>query len=265
MAPIITDPATGAQAIAGSMKNCRKPLFFTGAGISTESGIPDFRGPKGIWKTNKPIMFQDFVASAQVRLDAWKRHFATRGTLVDAEPNTGHRVIAGMMQKWDTSYLITQNVDGLHQRAGSPSERVVELHGNATYAKCLDCEVRYESDTIRERLEAEDKALNCLECGGIIKTATISFGQPMPQREVALTMALAMNCDVFLCMGSSLEVFPAADVPYKAAESGARLIIVNNQPTGADSVADLVVRAPLGDVLEQVWDLLCDAATQPTE
>lgn len=246
---IVTQTPEGIELLTALMLQSQRPLLFSGAGISTESGIPDFRGPSGFWKTNKPILFQDFIGSAEVRLQAWKGHFAARQMMTDAEPNAGHIAVAALMRRWPESWLITQNVDNLHQNAGCEEHRVIEIHGNATYALCLSCDKRYETEQVRQMLEKEEKAPQCTECGGIIKTATISFGQPMPEKKTLHSFALSSNCDLFLCLGSSLVVEPAASMPATALSHGAKLAIVNLEPTPLDELADLVIQAPLGEVL----------------
>ena len=253
---VIESAREGAEHLAQMFSECEKPLFFTGAGISTESGIPDFRGPSGFWKTNTPIQFQDFLASEQVRLQSWQRHFAVRETMLQAQPNSGHLAIARMMEIYPEASLITQNVDNLHQDAGSESRRVVELHGNATYAKCLSCHVRHETESIRQQIEEIGSAPLCSKCGGIVKTATISFGQSMPQAEVLRSMALAKSCDLFLSMGSSLLVQPASEMPVIASENGSRLAIINLEQTPADAMADVAIRAPLGELLTSLLQKL---------
>ncbi|MFM1566727.1 MAG: SIR2 family NAD-dependent protein deacylase, partial [SAR86 cluster bacterium] len=152
-------------------------VIFTGAGISTESGIPDFRGPQGVWKTNTPIYFQDFIGSEEVRKDSWKRKFSGQDIIKKAKPNIGHLAVAEVINKHESAYLITQNVDNLHQDAGVPDDKITEIHGNAHYASCLDCGIRYELNSIKKAFLENETVPYCDSCGGIIKTATISFGQ----------------------------------------------------------------------------------------
>jgi len=223
-------------------------IFFTGAGISTESGIPDFRGPSGFWKTNKPIYFHDFIESEEVRKKSWERSKDTKDKFQKVEPNIGHKAIANIMKKTPNSHLITQNVDNLHQKAGVPDNQITELHGNSTYAKCLECEVRYELAPIYKAFSEKGKIPFCDECGGIVKTATISFGQPMPEEEMRIAQAKTVLCDLFITVGTSLVVFPAAGFPQLAKEIGAKLIIINNEPTDLDAIADLVIHEQIGKV-----------------
>ena len=223
-------------------------VFFTGAGISTESGIPDFRGPSGFWKTNKPIYFQDFIGSEEIRRRSWERNTVVKEKITSVEPNIGHKAIANIISEKPDSYLITQNVDNLHQKAGVPDEKITELHGNSTYAKCLDCEERYELGPIHEAFSKDGKIPYCDECGGIVKTATISFGQPMPEAEMREAQEVTVRSDLFIAIGTSLVVFPAAGFPQLAKETGAKLVIINNEPTDFDPIADLVIHEQIGKV-----------------
>tara|TARA_X000000368_G_scaffold399247_1_gene370038 strand:- start:496 stop:1227 length:732 start_codon:yes stop_codon:yes gene_type:complete len=229
-----------------------KIVFFTGAGISTESGIPDFRGPKGIWKTTQPIYFQDFIASEEKRLESWERKFSSDGTFASASPNIGHLKISEIMQKKQKAHLITQNVDNLHQDSGVDNSRITELHGNATYAKCLECHLRYELDVLRDNFLRNKIPPICDICGGFIKTATISFGQPMPEEEMRIAQEKTLTCDLFISIGTSLLVFPAAGFPQLAKEVGAKLVIINNQPTDFDHIADLVISEQIGEVFSAI-------------
>jgi NAD-dependent deacetylase len=228
-------------------------VVFTGAGISTESGIPDFRGPNGVWKTMRPIDFSDFVASEDVRRESWRRKFCS-DTMGQAEPNSGHLAVAKLVSMGKASWVITQNVDGLHQKSGVPDERVIELHGNANYATCLSCGVRYELDEIKANFEVSETVPYCSGCGGMLKTATISFGQAMPERPMQLAEQATLGCDLFIAIGSSLTVYPAASFPRVAKQQGANLVIVNNEPTDLDPVCDLVLHHPIGQTLTAALD-----------
>jgi NAD-dependent deacetylase len=223
---------------------------FTGAGISTEAGIPDFRSPGGLWTVNKPIPFEDFIASAEARREAWRRRFAMDEAFAKARPTRGHRTIARWVAEGRSPAVITQNIDNLHQDSGVPGERVVEIHGNTTYATCLACGARHGLAFVRERLEAAGEPPPCRACGGILKTATVSFGQAMPQDAMRRAMALAGEADVLIAIGSSLVVHPAASLPVLAARSGAALVIVNREATPLDDLADLVIRGEIGNVLD---------------
>jgi NAD-dependent deacetylase len=224
---------------------------FTGAGISTESGIPDFRSPGGIWARYKPIEFGDFIASAEARRESWRRKFATHPTLASATPNAGHRALARLVEQGRMSAIITQNVDGLHQASGVPDDKVIELHGNTTYAACLDCHRRHELDWVRDIFADGERLPACTSCGGHIKTATISFGQAMPQEAMERAQAATIAADLFIVLGSSLVVYPAAGFPITAKRNGSRLVIVNRDPTDQDELADLVINAEIGAVMSR--------------
>ena len=228
-------------------------VFFTGAGISTNSGIPDFRGPKGIWKTSQPIYFQDFVNSEEKRKESWERKFSNELNINKAKPNPGHQKIAEIMKKKGLSHLITQNVDNLHQDSGVGDDRITELHGNATYAKCLDCQLRYDLAELKESFLRTKEPPQCSECNGLIKTATISFGQAMPEEEMVIAQKKSISCDLFICIGTSLAVFPAADLPVLAKETGSKLVIINNEPTQMDHIADLVINRDISEVFSEIF------------
>ena len=226
-------------------------VIFTGAGISTESGIPDFRGPQGVWKTNTPIYFQDFIGSEEVRKDSWKRKFSGQDIIKKAKPNIGHLAVAEVINKHESAYLITQNVDNLHQDAGVPDDKITEIHGNAHYASCLDCGIRYELNSIKKAFLENETVPYCDSCGGIIKTATISFGQPMPEEGMQIAQRKTLGCDLFITIGTSLVVYPAAGFPKLAKEIGAKLIIINNEPTDFDPIADLDIHEQIGKVFSE--------------
>ena len=227
-----------------------KIVGFTGAGISTECGIPDFRSPGGIWSKYKPIDFQTFMASAEARREALYRYIKVREHVGDVEPGRGHKALANLAQSGRLTHIVTQNIDGLHHASGIPQDRIIELHGNGTYAKCLECGARHELDWVAEELKRIDGAPACVECGGIVKTATISFGQAMPEKEMRRAEIVTLDCDLFLAIGSSLVVHPAAGFPVIAKQNGARLVIINREPTPLDAYADLVIADDIGDVLE---------------
>ena len=230
----------------------RRIVAFTGAGISTESGIPDFRSPGGIWTKYQPIYFDDFMSSEEMRREAWRRKFATDETMTKAEPNAGHRALAKLVEQGRMSAIITQNIDGLHQRSGVPERCIIELHGNTTYASCLDCGQRYELAPIKKEFVASGKLPICEKCDGIVKTATISFGQAMPEIQMARAQDETQGCDLFIVLGSSLVVYPAAGFPRIAKRRGARLIILNRDPTDQDEDADLVIHQEIGPTLSRV-------------
>lgn len=222
---------------------------FTGAGISTESGIPDFRSPGGLWTRNRPIPFDEFVASQEARDESWRRRFAMEPSFAAARPGRGHRALASLYKAGKVPAIITQNIDNLHQASGFDAEHVVELHGNTTYARCIGCGTRYEIAWVRERFEPEGIAPSCTLCDEPVKSATISFGQAMPEEEMRRATELAQHCDLFIAIGSSLVVWPAAGFPLMARNCGAKLVIINNEPTDQDDVADLVIRHDIGETL----------------
>ena len=231
-----------------------RAVIFTGAGISTESGIPDFRSPGGIWTKNQPIQFQDFMASEDARRETWRRKIETDKVMLQAKPNKGHLAVAKLMHLGTVRHLITQNIDGLHQAGGAPDDRVIELHGNATYATCLECAERFELDPIKQAFSAEGTLPVCA-CGGHVKTATISLGQQMPQEPMRRANEAANDCDLFIAVGSSLVVYPAAGFPLIAKNAGADLVIINRDPTDQDQFADLVIHGEIGATLAKVVPL----------
>ncbi|WP_112663508.1 SIR2 family NAD-dependent protein deacylase [Microvirga flavescens] len=236
--------------LRGIIAGARSAVGFTGAGISTESGVPDFRSPDSPWMRHKPIPFDLFVSSAAARREAWRRKFAMDDLYRDATPNRGHRALASLVHAGKMAAVITQNIDGLHQASGIPAEQVVELHGNGTYARCLDCGMRHELQAIRTIFGQKGAAPVCDDCQGLLKSATISFGQAMPVDEMRKAQELAMTCDLFFVIGSSLVVHPAAGLPVLAKRNGAKVIILNRQETPLDEIADLVIHAEIGPVLE---------------
>jgi NAD-dependent deacetylase len=227
-----------------------RTVAFTGAGISTECGIPDFRSPGGLWSKYRPIDFQTFMSSPEARREALSRYIKVRESVGSPEPGRGHRALARLARLGKVSHVITQNIDGLHQASGLGPEQVIELHGNGTYAHCLECGRRHELDWVAGELEARSGAPDCLTCGGIVKTATISFGQAMPAEAMMRAEQATLGCDVFLAIGSSLVVYPAAGFPLMASRKGARVVIVNREPTELDGFAELVIHDDIGDVLE---------------
>ena len=243
-------------ALAALLQESRRAVIFTGAGMSTESGIPDFRSPGGIWTKMMPVEFQDYVSDPGARRVSWQRRFEMEETWSKVAPNDGHRAVAQLVASGKVSHVITQNIDALHQAGGVADEQVIELHGNTRYAKCLDCGRRVEIADIRAHFEAHGDAPDCADCGGIVKTATISFGQPMPEGEMARAEAASLACDLMLVLGSSLAVFPAAGFPLLAKRNGARLAILNRDQTPHDRFADLVINAEIGPTLRAVIGIL---------
>ncbi|KZM48327.1 Sir2 family NAD-dependent protein deacetylase [Labrenzia sp. OB1] len=219
-------------------------VALTGAGISTESGIPDFRSPGGIWSTRRPVQYQDFQASEESRLEDWDRRFEMMAFFSEAVPNAAHMALVFLARSGGLKRLITQNVDGLHQASGFPQERLTEIHGNSTFATCLSCGERAELEAQRYYVEAGISPV-CGVCGGYLKAAVISFGQQMPEDELNTAAEAAQNCDLFLVLGSSLVVHPAAHLPAMAVQGGAELVILNGEETPLDSLASTVIRTPL--------------------
>jgi NAD-dependent deacetylase len=240
-----------ADLIAGS----NRAVVFTGAGISTESGIPDFRSPGGIWTRMAPIDFADFLASEEARRETWRRRFAMEEMFRAARPNRGHRAVAELVRRQKVVSVITQNIDGLHQASGVDADRVIELHGNTTYATCLDCRTRYEIDALRAAFELDGAAPRCGRCDGFVKTATISFGQAMPVAAMQRAECETRAADLFIVAGSSLVVYPAAGFPELAKRNGAALVIINREPTALDRLADLVLHRAIGQALGGAVDI----------
>ena len=241
---------------AARVRESQELVFFTGAGISTESGIPDFRSPgTGLWNKIKPIQFQDFIASEEARQESWRRKFSGDRSFADAVPNKGHHALARLVQMGKCKAIITQNVDNLHQDSGVADDIVIELHGNTSYATCLSCHTRYELAELQAQFEQLSHIEPCSRCGGIIKTATISFGQAMPEAEMARAQAAIEDCDLCIVLGSSLTVYPAAGFPEYAKRLGAVLAIVNREETPLDGVADIIVREQIGPTMAMVVGL----------
>lgn len=236
-------------ALARLIGEARRAVVFTGAGISTESGIPDFRSPGGIWTQMAPIYFDDFLASETARRETWRRRFAMEETFAAAQPNRGHRAVDALVRRGKVAAVITQNIDGLHQASGIPPEKIIELHGNTTYATCLDCGTRYELAELRLAFERDGAVPPCDRCLGHVKTATVSFGQAMPVVAMRRAEQETLAADLCIVLGSSLVVYPAAGFPELAKRNGAALAIVNREPTPLDRIADLVIHRAIGDVM----------------
>lgn len=231
-------------------------VVFTGAGVSTESGIPDFRSPGGIWSRYAPIDYADYLSDPEMRREAWQRGLHTYASIAEAQPNAAHLAITSW---WTAGLLIgvvTQNIDGLHQAAGLPTEAVVELHGNAHRVACLECSSRFDRPEIHARLLAGEEDPACPHCGGILKSTTISFGQALPERAVAEARRMHATARLCLVVGSSLVVYPAASLPEVSLDAGGQLAIVNQTPTHLDPFAALVSRSAAGDLLAATQELL---------
>ena len=232
--------------------HAKKIVGFTGAGISTESGIPDFRSPNGVWANNRMIEFQEFISSRTGRIEAWRQKAIAWPEMRNAKPNAGHLAFVELERQGKLLALVTQNIDGLHQRAGHNPANIIELHGTTAYAACLSCGVRITMDAALARIEAGDLAPECEKCFGLLKPATISFGQAMPQAEMQRAAEACYECDVFIAAGSSLVVHPAASFPALAKQNGAALIIINRTPTPLDEFADLVLNEEIGKTLPKL-------------
>ena len=251
------DPDPSTRSLIELARSTRAINAFTGAGISTESGIPDYRGPGGVWERNAPPTLSDFRENLNTRRQYWEERRERYPTLRDTQPNAGHLALARLQSSGRLSHVITQNIDGLHQKAGSDPERTIELHGTAHRVRCLDCGASWPAEQIQARLELEPLP-SCDVCGGMLRAATVLFGQAMPEDALRRAFAIARSSDLMLVVGSSLVVQPAARVPEIAVASGARLAIVNNEPTPLDSLADVVVRSSAGAVLSTLADALLD-------
>jgi NAD-dependent deacetylase len=255
-AQISEEVEAAAQALALHLRRAKSAVVLTGAGMSTECGIPDFRSPGSPWLANPPMPFDHFVASEEARLEAWRRKFALDDHHEGAVPGAGHKALARLVSQGIVATVITQNIDNMHQNAGIVAEKVIELHGNGTYARCLSCAQRYELGVCRQMIKAEKRAPRCEACGGIVKSATISFGQAMPQGEMRKATIAAKEADLMLAIGSSLVVYPAAGLPLLARDNGATFLILNRGGTGLDDEASERFDADAGPVLSRVATLL---------
>lgn len=229
-------------------------VVFTGAGISTESGIPDFRSPGGLWDKYDPndFTFDKFLSSEEARRKYWIMSQEAYALMKNAKPNKAHLAVAELERMGKLNCVITQNVDGLHQKAGNSEEKVIQLHGTIKTVSCLSCGDRHTYDEISERIKRGEEVPYCKKCNGILKPDTISFGQRMPERETAEAIRRSESCELFLVIGSSLVVYPAALMPVRAKESGAKLIIINRTPTPHDRYADVIIRGGAGDSMELI-------------
>jgi NAD-dependent deacetylase len=246
------------QRAAELLSRANDLVVLSGAGISTESGIPDFRSPGGIWTKYDPqeFTYQNFVANRSHRERYWKMSLDIHPVLARAEPNAAHRAVAELERRGKVRAVITQNIDGLHQRAGSSPQRVIEIHGTALAVICLSCNDRLSREEVQARVVAGEAVPECRLCGGILKPATVSFGQAMPERETALAFEHAERSDVFLVIGSSLVVHPAAYLPVRAVDAGAKLIIVNLEPTPYDRLATVVLLGKAGETMSALLEAI---------
>jgi len=238
------------QQARGHIRAAGHLVAFTGAGISTESGIPDFRGPQGLWKRYQPIQYREFLRDPEARREYWRRKVELYPGIRDARPNAGHLALASLFAAGVLKTVITQNIDGLHQKAGLPAERVIEIHGSEAHIVCVDCGRRFPWEQVLASFNGD--CPRCDACGGWLKPATISFGQPMPEEETRRAFAEAAAADLLLVVGSSLQVYPAASIPGETRRAGGRVVIVNNEPTAQDEIADLVLRGQAGEILQRI-------------
>jgi NAD-dependent deacetylase len=243
-------PGPAIQQLAGWLREARCSVAFCGAGISTESGIPDFRSPGGLWSRHAPVMFQDFLTDPEARRQFWRQRHDLLPALRAAQPNAGHKALARLEASGRLRAIITQNIDELHQRAGS--REVLELHGTAMSVHCLSCDKRWMLEAIEARLNAGEDDLRCDVCGGLLKSRTVSFGQQLPTEVWEQSVDWAQRSDLFLAIGSSLVVYPAAGLVELARSTGAKIVILNRDPTPLDHLADLVMRDPIGPTLDAV-------------
>jgi len=236
------------------LKDAQKVVVFTGAGFSTESGVPDFRSPGGVWDKFDPseLNLPNFLRSEEVREKYWRMHKMMWETIRDAQPNAGHHAVNELYEMGKLDCVVTQNTDGLHQKAGVPNEMVLEIHGTMQWVDCLDCRKRYPRAYAHDKMLAGEAIPRCDDCSGILKPATVAFGQAMPERETREAEARSADCDLFLAAGSSLVVYPAAQMPVIAKRSGARLVILNLTPTPHDGHADVVIGEKTGETLARI-------------
>ena len=246
------------EEFAQKLRGSSDVVVFTGAGISTESGIPDFRSPGGIWTRYKPVMFQDYVRSEAARVEAWKRRLDGWEQYKNAKPNIGHYFVNTLNVKEKLIGLITQNVDGLHSVAGLPDDKIVELHGSNRKIICLSCSKEFEPEPVISKLVGDFESPKCDTCGGILKAATVSFGQAMPEQAMRTAQEWTEEADVFLVMGSSLQVQPAASFPAMAKRNGAVLSIINREETPLDEHADFVHHGAIGEFCARFGEMIAD-------
>jgi NAD-dependent deacetylase len=248
----------GLAEIAGWLRDARSVVVLTGAGISTESGIPDFRGPNGVWtrdpKAEKLSNLHYYMSDPEVRVASWQARLVHPAWT--AEPNAGHLALAELERLGHLETLVTQNIDGLHQKAGSSSDRVIEIHGTVREVMCMACGERAPMERALDRVRAGETDPPCRSCGGILKSATISFGQGLVAEDLQRAEKVARGCDLFLALGTTLTVYPVAYLPEMALEAGARLVIANAEPTPFDRQAAAVLRGNLGEVLPRLVDLV---------
>ncbi len=246
---------------AGRLRRSQAIVFFTGAGISTESGVPDFRSPGGVWTKYQPVLFQDFLASESARVQHWQLKKATYELFKTVQPNPAHDAICDLEKRGQLLGLITQNIDGLHKLAGTSETKLVELHGTDRLVTCLECGKRYKPADVYENLPEDFTAPTCNDCGGFLKSANVSFGQSMPVEAMQRAQAWSEQAEIFIVVGSSLQVQPAASFPVIAKRSGALLAIVNRDPTPLDDLADFVHNGAIGEFFQRLTPLVGAVST----
>ena len=242
----------GERKLAAMIDEAQAVVAFTGAGISTECGVPDFRSPDSAWKTYPPIPFDQFLADEAMRLEAWKRKFAMDDLYAGAKPGRGHAALARLVATGKVSHIITQNIDNLHQQAGNDPTKVFELHGNMRWIRCLDCGERHPLEEVLRRNRGSEELPVCGNCAGILKPDVIFFGEALPEETLQEATRRASRCDLLIVVGSSLVVYPAAYMPLYAKQMGAGLVIVNLGATSADNIADVVIHAAAGQTMGRI-------------
>lgn len=236
------------------IKTSKKTIVLTGAGISTESGLPDFRSKDGFWTKNKPIQFQDYLDDEEKQRLSWSRNIELHKILREITPNIGHAFVEKVINFNKENLLITQNIDGLHQRSGIQEDKIIEIHGNAIEAKCLNCEKKAKIIDFHAAIKANNPLPKCINCNGIVKVATISFGQPMNENDMLKATKISSECELMIVMGSSLSVMPAGQIPNLAIQSGAKLVILNREETIYDAMADIVINDELKNICGKLID-----------
>lgn len=244
--------------VADAVRASRRMVVFTGAGISTESGIPDYRGPNGVWKTNRIPTVENVRTDPAGREERWAQQREHYPHMLAREPNAGHQAIAHLERSGRVEAIVTQNIDGLHQKAGSDPDRVLELHGSSHWARCMRCGRRFPMAEIVDRVAAGEADPHCEVCGGVLRSSTILFGESLPEETLRRAVQASASADMMLVVGSSLVVKPAAQLPVLARRNGAGLVIVNREPTPLDEIAHAVVRGEAGPVLATLVGLVLD-------
>jgi NAD-dependent deacetylase len=246
------------EEFAAKIRASNEIVVFTGAGVSTESGIPDFRSPGGVWTRYRPVTFPEYMSSEAARIEAWKRRLDGWEQYKNAKPNVGHYFVQSLSVKEKLIGLITQNVDGLHSVAGLPDEKIVELHGSNRKVLCLECSKEFDPDEVIKKLVGDFESPKCNACGGILKSATVSFGQAMPEQAMRTAQEWTEQAEIFIVMGSSLQVQPAASFPVVAKRNGALLAIINREEGPLDEIADFVHNGAIGEFCARFGEMIAD-------